>query len=321
MNKKKAGWLTLSVIVFHIVLVAVIKLFFQDVDELPVSFSLLFGELIIAIPAVIFMITACRESGESPLSVMGFHKIKVTTALLMIALGFSVIPLATAINLFSMIFTKSVVTESAAEVLTYPMYLVIICGGIIGPFVEETACRGLIFSGLRKEMSAIFAVLLSAFAFGLFHMNLNQFLYAFALGIFMVLAVEATGSVWASFIIHMTVNTEQSLKMMLANKLLPEIYSSSLVSEITSQQLLLSAVVYLVLGGVFSCVAIGILVPAANLEGRLDALKNLTASTEGNATEPSGKTRFKDTLTLPYILATILAIAFIIFYEIMTRSA
>ncbi|MBO4900864.1 MAG: CPBP family intramembrane metalloprotease [Lachnospiraceae bacterium] len=325
MNNRKAGWLALSVIAFHIVAVVVLKMIIKNMDDLPISLSLLFGELIIAIPAVIFLITACLGSGESPAKVLGFHKIKVTTAFLMIALGLSIIPLATFLNLFSMLFTKSVVTESAAEVLSYPMYLVILCGGIIGPLVEESACRGLIFSGMKKEMSAIFAIILSAFVFGLFHMNLNQFLYAFAIGIFLALAVEATGSVWASFIVHMTINTQQSLKMMLVNKLLPDIYSSSLASEITNQQLLISAGVYLVLGGVFTCVGIGILVLAANLEGRLGALKTLTADPNAikisDGTETSDKASFKDTLTLPYIAATILAIAFIIVYEIMTRSA
>ena len=325
MNNKKAGWLTLSVIVFHILAVVVLQMVFKDLDDLPMSLSLLFGEMVIAIPTVIFLIIACRETGESPVQILGFHKIKVTSALLMIALGLSVIPLANALNLFSMLFTKSVVTESASEILSYPMHLVIISGGLIGPLVEEIACRGMIFSGMRKKMSAIFAILLSAFAFGLFHMNVNQFLYAFMIGIFLALAVEATGSIWASFIVHMTINTEQSLKMMIVNKLMPEIYSNSLVNEITDQQLLISAGVYLVLGGVGACAAIGILILAANLEGRLGAMKSLTADPSSvstvDDTEPANKTHFKDTITLPYILATIIAIAFIIIYEIKTGAA
>ena len=303
----------LSVIVFHIVAVAALKAIYKSNDNLPVSLSLLFGELIIGIPTVIFLIMVCRESGESPARVLGFHKIKVTTALLMIALGLSIIPLATALNLFSMLFTKNVVTESAAEVLTYPIYLVILIGGIIGPMVEEVACRGMIFSGMRKEMSAILAAILSAFVFGLFHMNLNQFLYAFAIGIFLALAVEATGSIWASFIVHMTINTQQMLKMVIANKLIPDLYSSSLVTEIDDQTLLMAAGVYLVMAGVCTCVAIGILVLAANLQGTLGALKSLTTS--------PGNTRFKDALTIPFIIGTILAIAFIIVYETLMGGA
>ena len=302
-----------SIIVFHIVAIAILKVIFKSNDNLPVSLSLLFGELIIGIPTVIFLIAVCRETGESPTQVMGFHKIKVTTALLMIGLGLSVIPLATFINLLSMLITKNVVVESASEVLDYPVYMVILVAGIAGPIVEEAACRGMIFSGMRKEMSAILAVIMSAFVFGLFHMNLNQFTYAFAIGIFLALAVEATGSIWASFIVHMTINTQQMLKMVIANKIMPDIYSSSLVTDIDDQTLLMAAGVYLVMAGVCTCAAIGILILAANLQGRLGALKSLTVS--------PGNTRFKDALTLPFIIGTILAIAFIIVYETLMGGA
>lgn len=302
-----------SIIVFHIVAIAILKVIFKSNDNLPVSLSLLFGELIIGIPTVIFLIAVCRETGESPTQVMGFHKIKATTALLMIGLGLSVIPLATFINLLSMLITKNVVVESASEVLDYPVYMVILVAGIAGPIVEEAACRGMIFSGMRKEMSAILAVIMSAFVFGLFHMNLNQFTYAFAIGIFLALAVEATGSIWASFIVHMTINTQQMLKMVIANKIMPDIYSSSLVTDIDDQTLLMAAGVYLVMAGVCTCAAIGILILAANLQGRLGALKSLTIS--------PGNTRFKDALTLPFIIGTILAIAFIIVYETLMGGA
>ena len=64
-----------SIIVFHIVAIAILKVIFKSNDNLPVSLSLLFGELIIGIPTVIFLIAVCRETGESPTQVMGFHKI------------------------------------------------------------------------------------------------------------------------------------------------------------------------------------------------------------------------------------------------------
>ena len=57
----------------------------------------------------------------------------------MIGLGLSVKPLATFINLLSMLITKNVVVESASEVLDYPIYMVILVAGIAGPIVEEAA--------------------------------------------------------------------------------------------------------------------------------------------------------------------------------------
>ena len=50
------------------------------------------------------------------------------------------------------------------------------------------------------------AILLTGFLFGCMHMNLNQFIYAFALGIYLAFLVEATGSIFSSMIAHFTLN-------------------------------------------------------------------------------------------------------------------
>ena len=38
------------------------------------------------------------------------------------------------------------------------------------------------------------------------HMNLNQFIYAFALGVYLAFLVEATGSIFSSMVAHFTLN-------------------------------------------------------------------------------------------------------------------
>lgn len=47
--------------------------------------------------------------------------------------------------------------------------------------------------------------------FGCMHMNLNQFIYAFALGVYLAFLVEATGSVFSSMLAHFTLNATSTV--------------------------------------------------------------------------------------------------------------
>ena len=84
--------------------------------------------------------------------------------------------------------------------------MAVLFAAVIAPVCEELTFRGIIFTGLRKNGSALQAIFISAALFGLFHMNINQALYAFALGVFFGAIREITGSIIPSIICHMTVN-------------------------------------------------------------------------------------------------------------------
>lgn len=72
---------------------------------------------------------------------------------------------------------------------------------IIPPLVEEFAMRGVVLSNLRKYGN-IFAILASAFMFGIFHGNAAQILFAFICGLFFAYTVIATDSIWPAVVIH-----------------------------------------------------------------------------------------------------------------------
>lgn len=71
---------------------------------------------------------------------------------------------------------------------------------------EELIFRGVILSGLRKNMSDMSAIALSAFMFALMHGSLQQLVYPFLLGLIFGLIVVRTGSTFASMLIHFTNN-------------------------------------------------------------------------------------------------------------------
>lgn len=77
---------------------------------------------------------------------------------------------------------------------------------VIPAVCEEVTFRGLILSGLRRGFRPWTAVLLSAFLFALYQMNVFQFVPHFVLGVVLALLVERTGSVWPAVAFHLVYN-------------------------------------------------------------------------------------------------------------------
>lgn len=77
---------------------------------------------------------------------------------------------------------------------------------IIGPICEEIVFRGYLFSGLRSKGNAVFAILCSSLIFGIYHMSLLKLFTTGFLGIILCLAVEYSGSIFNSMLMHIINN-------------------------------------------------------------------------------------------------------------------
>ena len=76
---------------------------------------------------------------------------------------------------------------------------------ICAPVMEEYIFRKLIVDRVIRYGQGT-AVLLSGLMFGLFHGNLNQFVYAFVLGVFLAYLYVKTGNLKITIAIHMMIN-------------------------------------------------------------------------------------------------------------------
>ena len=76
---------------------------------------------------------------------------------------------------------------------------------LCAPFIEEFAFRKLIVDRTIRYGQGV-AVIVSGLMFGLFHGNLNQFVYAFTLGMFLAFLYCKTGKLKVTIGIHMIVN-------------------------------------------------------------------------------------------------------------------
>lgn len=116
---------------------------------------------------------------------------------------------------------------------------------IIGPVLEELLFRGAITKALLQQYSPAKAILISAFLFGVFHINPAQILPAFLIGILFAWTYYKTASLIPCILMHILNN---SLSVFLSTKY-PEAENMSDLMDTTSY-LIAIFVAVLILAGV-----------------------------------------------------------------------
>lgn len=96
--------------------------------------------------------------------------------------------------------------EVSDQLFSSPVWLQMIGVGIVIPIVEELTFRALGFRRLRDHMSFFSAAMISALCFGVFHGNVVQGIYAFALGYLMAWVYERYDSFMAPVLLHCAAN-------------------------------------------------------------------------------------------------------------------
>ncbi len=97
--------------------------------------------------------------------------------------------------------------EDTSEAIYGGNPLVMVLGVVfLIPLVEELVFRGVVYERIRQYGGAKVAILLSAVYFGLFHMNVPQGIYAFAIGLIIAWIYYKYKSVWAPVLFHVSAN-------------------------------------------------------------------------------------------------------------------
>ena len=91
------------------------------------------------------------------------------------------------------------------QISDMPVWLTVLVVGVLAPVCEELIFRKLLLDRLRPFGDRC-AIWVSALAFGLFHMNLYQILYAVALGLIFAGVVIKTGKIWHVMVFHAIIN-------------------------------------------------------------------------------------------------------------------
>lgn len=189
---------------------------------------LLSSQIILILPSLIYIVRYGLNIKEE----IRFNKMSIGNIVLLIVFSFLIIPVMTFINAISMLFVENQTTTVMLDVVSQNgLFFSIIMVALIPAVFEESVYRGVFYNEYRKT-NPLQAIFLSAFLFGIIHLNFNQFAYAFAMGIIFALIIEATDSILSAMIIHFIINGSSIFTLYISPKLI------NLLEEIAGSQLL-----------------------------------------------------------------------------------
>ncbi len=321
MEIKKINWLMVGIFTLHIV-VSLVLYNFPDMFEIGILLNLSLGEIMLFLPMVVYLLlwklsTGKRNDFENEEDVkpqtlrerLHYNKVKPSTLLYALIFTWLSMPLTTLINAISMLFVDNTVMALSGQILGVAFPVMLFFMAVVPAFCEETLFRGVVYGGYRKHGDKFVAVLLSGFLFGIMHMNLNQALYAFVIGVLLALLFEATDSIFPTMLFHFVYNAQSCCLMYFVEEIVPGFYSDpanvAAATETASLYSMIAA--YIIIAAIFTPLAICMLYKIAKNEGRVEQLKETLPG------KKEGKMRIA---TASFWVATVLAIGFIV-YDIL----
>lgn len=214
---KIAGLFFFLVMIFELplsVLLSVVQMIVPE--DYTVLANILFTQGYLLICGLLY-VWITRQSFAKDLKI---RRYKLSSFFLSLVVLMFASPMATWFNIMSQLFAKNEISNSIYDVTqAVPMWLGIAIIGCLPGFIEELLYRGIIYNAFRKR-SVLTGIVVSAFTFGLMHMNFNQIMYAVYLGVIFALVLEATGSLVSTMILHMVFNACNTANVYI----LPKVY-------------------------------------------------------------------------------------------------
>lgn len=284
MNAKKVNWMYVAIFFMYHAISYGLLYYITHIHMIGLIPLNMMSELIFIIPSVIFVF-ATRTKWRDMLKL---KPIRLSTAAIVILFTFLCMPLVTVVNLATQFFVENAVEASSTMFMLMPFGVTFFIVAIYAPVCEEIVFRGVTYESLKRDMSVFRAMIISAVLFGLAHMNFNQAAYALLLGLILVLVREATGSLWATILMHVVFNG-WNVVLMYASEWLEEAFpelvgeSSAVIQTTAQRNELLSQMigVYLVIAAVTTALAGCVLVWMAGREGRKENLRSILRCRKG----------------------------------------
>ena len=271
---KRVNTFFLILVILHITASLVVSMLDMQAVKLGTFSSLMLTQLLILVPSFLFFLISGYDIAEW----IPFKRLKAGSVGLVVLFTFLIMPLISLVNVFSQLFADNAAVDLMGEVADMSPIITVLIVGLIGPLCEEFTFRGVIYGGLRKSGFLCAAAAVTGIFFGLMHLNLNQFSYALLLGFVMSLLVEATGSIWASVIAHVTVNTWNTVLMLGMDKLYSSmginIFEEATEAVTTDAKLTLMGVL-IIISVITTLLAAGTFIGLCSHEGRLLHVKTV----------------------------------------------
>lgn len=350
-EKNRIGAVNVVFLVSMLISVVVAFLPLDFLMERP-ALQLIFSQVILVLPSVVYLLIHRLPYAET----VRFKKLKIGDMAFCILFGILIQPVLTLLNALSMVFSTNTTSTFIVDLsMKIPFLLALFLMAIVPAVLEETVYRGVFYNEYSK-LNPWKAALLSGLLFGLMHGNINQFCYAAVMGILFALLIEATGSILSTMLIHFWINAGSVVMIYVYPKLyelvqafyrmyqeydnqemveileasfgdmtlsstewMQQLMASSAELNLTVPDvLLLYAPQALIMGGLAFFVYRKLAMRNGNWEKICGFFrKQPQVQADGTATweaEPKQKM-----VTVPLVLAIVIGIAFMIFYEVAIR--
>ena len=258
-----------------VIVSAVLGIYEVVTDEL---MALLVSQAILFLPTGVYLLRNKFNLKET----IRLKRIKISTVPMLIGFMYAVMPAATLINAISLKFTTNVIDDTVTQIAAnYPFVIGMTAVAFIPAVLEESVYRGVFYNEYRK-VDVKKAVVLSGLLFGLAHMNLNQFIYAFLLGMVFSIVVEVTDSILSSMVLHFIMNGSSMISVY-AQEMAEVQETMEEVDAIEVIDTYIQSIWFIALVGVL--LACFILRMIAKNEGREQVWKELFGRKKGISTE------------------------------------
>ena len=167
-----------------------------------------FTQILILFAVPLFFYTVIyKQKPKQIFKAFGYKKISPKIALCSVGMGFVAFFIIIFVSTFFSIFIQMlgyepyVVYGENTKTSFWTFLLSMLTVAVMPAMFEEFSHRGMLLFGFSK-ISSMKAVVLSGLLFGLMHLNINQFFYAFVVGMLLATVALIARSIWPSVIIH-----------------------------------------------------------------------------------------------------------------------
>lgn len=195
---------------------------------------LLLSQFVLILPTLIYLLIKKVNVGK----LIRFHKIRLSNLVLLILFSYLILPLMNLINAISMMYVQNDTAAIISDIANNnSFYLTLFMVAFVPAVFEEAVYRGVFYNEYRN-VNRLKGIILSGFLFGIMHGNINQFSYAFVMGIVFAFLIEATNSILSSMVVHFIINGTSVVLLYLYPKLLTLLENIYGTSQFNADQLM-----------------------------------------------------------------------------------
>lgn len=178
---------------------------FLKVMKLPVYSAIVLPQIILLfIPTIIYFIVKKRPVKKT----LRLKKIGFKTIVVIIIIGFLSQPIANFLSFITQFIFPNRIGQVVESLNSIPLLVRLGAIALTPAIFEEITMRGVVLGGY-DNVSMKKTALMTGLFFAMIHMDGNQSLYTFVLGIIFAYLVRITGSIYSSMICHFTINGSQ----------------------------------------------------------------------------------------------------------------